>query len=116
MGVACLLGGISLGQHDYAGDLGWIAGSPELAIGLGAASSSMKAASTIVVDELTYKTFAEFFLRLFLLRRIHGPKWDDAQIQLHRGSSEMEMQRNPANNEKDNEQNFIIKIAIPIEN
>ena len=61
MGVACLLGGISLGQHDYAGDLGWIAGSPELAIGLGAASSSMKAASTIVVDGLTYKTFAVFF-------------------------------------------------------
>jgi len=27
MGVACLLSGISLGQHGYAGDLGWIAGA-----------------------------------------------------------------------------------------
>jgi len=37
-------------------------GSPELANSLGAASSSMKAASTIEVDGLTYRTSADFFL------------------------------------------------------
>ena len=64
---SCLLVGWhrSLGQHGVE-QVTW-GGSPELAIGLGAATSCMKAASTIVVDGLTYKTFAVFFCVYFCL-------------------------------------------------